>query len=50
MTKHAGTHSARVRLAWHRDRVTITVADDGRDDTVLPRAARQTASLPCRRP
>ncbi|MFI5676773.1 sensor histidine kinase [Streptomyces cellulosae] len=29
VTKHAGTGSARVRLAWHRDRVTITVADDG---------------------
>ncbi len=30
VTKHAGTGSARVRLAWNRDRVTITVADDGR--------------------
>ncbi|GGV29074.1 two-component sensor histidine kinase [Actinomadura cremea] len=29
VTKHAGTSSARVRLAWNRDRVTITVADDG---------------------
>lgn len=29
VTKHAGTRSARVRLAWNRDRVTITVADDG---------------------
>ncbi|MEU4893391.1 sensor histidine kinase [Streptomyces sp. NPDC044780] len=29
VTKHAGTGSARVRLAWSRDRVTITVADDG---------------------
>ncbi|WP_416963029.1 sensor histidine kinase [Streptomyces sp. Agncl-13] len=29
VTKHAGTGSARVRLAWNRDRVTITVADDG---------------------
>ncbi|MEU6994202.1 histidine kinase [Streptomyces sp. NPDC046465] len=31
VTKHAGTGSARVRLDWHRDRVTISVADDGGD-------------------
>lgn len=31
VTKHAGTGSARVNLAWNRDRVTITVADDGGD-------------------
>jgi signal transduction histidine kinase len=29
VTKHAGTGNARVHLAWNRDRVTITVADDG---------------------
>jgi len=29
VTKHAGTAGARVRLVWNRDRVTITVADDG---------------------
>ncbi|MEU5994962.1 histidine kinase [Spirillospora sp. NPDC047418] len=29
VTKHAGTGSAQVRLDWNRDRVTITVADDG---------------------
>ncbi|MFD7287042.1 sensor histidine kinase [Streptomyces sp. NPDC059863] len=29
VTKHADTGSAQVRLAWHRDRLTITVADDG---------------------
>lgn len=29
VTKHAGTGSAQVRLTWNRDRVTITVADDG---------------------
>ncbi|MFD9908527.1 sensor histidine kinase [Streptomyces sp. NPDC059063] len=29
VTKHAGTRSARVRLAWNCDRVSITVADDG---------------------
>ncbi|MGC0376091.1 sensor histidine kinase [Streptomyces sp. SAI-229] len=30
VTKHAGTGSARVGLAWNRDRVTVTVADDGK--------------------
>ncbi|QIB47923.1 sensor histidine kinase [Streptomyces aureoverticillatus] len=30
VTKHAGTGSARVRLVWDRDHVTLTVADDGR--------------------
>ncbi|MFJ1969154.1 sensor histidine kinase [Streptomyces sp. NPDC087903] len=29
VTKHAATGSARVRLAWNGDRVTITVVDDG---------------------
>jgi signal transduction histidine kinase len=29
VTKHAGTRTARVGLAWNRDRLTITVADDG---------------------
>ncbi|MFI6344207.1 sensor histidine kinase [Streptomyces sp. NPDC050560] len=29
VTKHAATGSARVRLAWNRDRVTLTVTDDG---------------------
>jgi signal transduction histidine kinase len=29
VTKHAGTGSARVHLAFNRDRVAITVADDG---------------------
>lgn len=29
VTKHAGTGTARVRLVWNRDRVTLTVADDG---------------------
>ncbi|MDN3027430.1 sensor histidine kinase [Streptomyces sp. S.PB5] len=36
VTKHAGTGSARVHLAWNRDRVTITVADDGRDARTQP--------------
>ncbi|MEV0222147.1 sensor histidine kinase [Streptomyces sp. NPDC050704] len=39
VTKHAGTGSARVRLAWNRDRVTITVADDGRGARTAPTAA-----------
>ncbi|MFJ6821842.1 sensor histidine kinase [Streptomyces niveus] len=29
VTKHAATGTARVHLAWSRDRVTVTVADDG---------------------
>ncbi|MFD8367037.1 histidine kinase [Streptomyces hygroscopicus] len=39
VTKHAGTGSARVRLAWSRDRVTITVADDGRGTRTAPGAS-----------
>ena len=31
VTKHAGTGAARVTLTWSRDRVTITVSDDGHD-------------------
>jgi signal transduction histidine kinase len=29
VTKHSGAGAAEVRLAWHRDRVTITIDDDG---------------------
>ncbi|MEO3826155.1 sensor histidine kinase [Actinomadura sp. B10D3] len=36
VTKHAGAGSARVRLAWNRDRVTVTVADDGGGDRTAP--------------
>lgn len=32
VTKHAGTDGARVQLVWNRDRVTITVVDDGDGD------------------
>ncbi|MFC8427373.1 sensor histidine kinase [Streptomyces sp. NPDC057253] len=39
VTKHAGTGSARVRLVWNRDRVTITVADDGGSARPAPTAA-----------
>ncbi|WP_172384693.1 sensor histidine kinase [Streptomyces sp. MNP-20] len=39
VTKHAATSSARVRLAWNRDRVTVTVADDGGGARTVPAAA-----------
>ncbi|WP_346172964.1 sensor histidine kinase [Streptomyces cuspidosporus] len=39
VTKHAGTKSARVRLSWNRDRVTITVTDDGGGARTAPTAA-----------
>ncbi|MER6134258.1 sensor histidine kinase [Streptomyces sp. NPDC001815] len=41
VTKHAGTGSARVRLAWNGDQVTLTVADDGRDVRTSPAASTQ---------
>ncbi|ONK10622.1 sensor histidine kinase [Streptomyces sp. MP131-18] len=39
VTKHAGAGSARVGLSWNRDRVTITVADDGGGTRTAPTAA-----------
>ncbi|MEV8329789.1 sensor histidine kinase [Streptomyces niveus] len=39
VTKHAATDSARVHLAWNRDHVTVTVADDGEGATGRPGAA-----------
>ncbi|MEW2566748.1 sensor histidine kinase [Streptomyces sp. NPDC047070] len=39
VTKHSGTRSARVRLAWNRDRVTLTVADDGGGARAVPNAS-----------
>ncbi|MFJ4205377.1 sensor histidine kinase [Streptomyces sviceus] len=42
VTKHAGTRNARVDLAWNRDRVTLTVADDGG----VARTASSAASAP----
>ncbi|MFF1308583.1 sensor histidine kinase [Streptomyces sp. NPDC058307] len=39
VTKHAGTGTARVGLAWHRDRVTLTVADDGGGARTAPTAS-----------
>ncbi|AJP05224.1 histidine kinase [Streptomyces cyaneogriseus subsp. noncyanogenus] len=38
VTRHAGTGNARVRLAWGRDRVTLTVADDGPGSPTAPAA------------
>lgn len=52
VTKHAGTGNARVRLAWSRDRVTITVTDDGNDSPTAPSAPAPTSlsSAPGRPP
>ncbi|MET9680615.1 sensor histidine kinase [Streptomyces coeruleorubidus] len=52
VTKHAGTGSARVRLAWSRDRVTITVADDGGGARTAPTASTgpSAATMPDRPP
>ncbi|MDQ0746004.1 signal transduction histidine kinase [Streptomyces africanus] len=52
VTKHAGTQSARVRLAWTRDRVTITVADDGGGTRTTPSASTgpSASTMPDRPP
>ncbi|MEV2253515.1 sensor histidine kinase [Streptomyces sp. NPDC050147] len=39
VTKHAGTGGARVHLAWDRDRLTVSVADDGGGARTVPTAA-----------
>ncbi|MEW2526340.1 sensor histidine kinase [Streptomyces sp. NPDC047071] len=39
VTKHAAASSARVCLAWHRDRLTVTVTDDGGGARTVPAAA-----------
>ncbi|MFG2589397.1 sensor histidine kinase [Streptomyces sp. NPDC048438] len=36
VTKHAGTGSARIHLGWNRERVTITVVDDGSGRLTAP--------------
>ncbi|MFD5629039.1 sensor histidine kinase [Streptomyces sp. NPDC127072] len=46
VTKHAGTGSARVRLAWKRDCVAITVTDDGTGAHTAP----NTSAVPDRPP
>lgn len=40
VTKHAGAGTARVVLSWARDRLGITVSDDGRPSGTPPPAAR----------
>ncbi|CAM5353632.1 sensor histidine kinase [Streptomyces coeruleorubidus] len=51
VTKHAGTGSARVHLAWNRDRVTITIADDGESArTAPPVSTEPSASTAADRP
>lgn len=47
VTKHAGTRTARVGLAWDRDRLTVTVADEG--GGAAP-AASTAATVPGRPP
>nr|WP_269204665.1 sensor histidine kinase [Motilibacter deserti] len=44
VAKHAGGGSARVRLAWSRDRVTVTVTDDGPGTGTLPPLAAAKAA------
>ncbi|MFI0232599.1 sensor histidine kinase [Streptomyces sp. NPDC017086] len=39
VTKHAGTGDAWVRLAWNRDRLTLTVTDDGTGSRTPPDAS-----------
>nr|WP_221352101.1 sensor histidine kinase [Streptomyces sp. REN17] len=51
VTKHAGTGSARVGLAFTRDRVTLTVTDDGGPARTAPTtSAAPTASTGTDRP
>ncbi|MFJ8752415.1 sensor histidine kinase [Streptomyces sp. NPDC102441] len=46
VTKHSGTGSAQVCLAWNRDHVTITVADDGRGTRTVPTASTRGGASP----
>ncbi|KUM84541.1 MULTISPECIES: sensor histidine kinase [Streptomyces] len=45
VTKHAGTRSARVGLTWNRDRVTITVADDGESARTAPTSSTAATAV-----
>ncbi|WP_035812670.1 sensor histidine kinase [Jiangella gansuensis] len=45
VTKHAGGGSARVGLAWNRDRLTVTVADDGTNAHPDPATGHNGATL-----
>jgi signal transduction histidine kinase len=44
VTKHAGTGNVRVRLAWSRDHMTITVADDGKGSRTAPVAPTRSGA------
>ncbi|MCT2588588.1 sensor histidine kinase [Streptomyces sp. N2-109] len=44
VTKHASSGSARVRLVWNRDHVTLTVADDGGGARTTPAAATKPSA------
>ncbi|NEY30702.1 sensor histidine kinase [Streptomyces sp. PRKS01-65] len=46
VAKHAGTASARVRLDWTRDRVTVTVTDDGRGSPAVPATPPRPGASP----
>uniref|UniRef100_A0AAU3GTP3 histidine kinase n=1 Tax=Streptomyces sp. NBC_01401 TaxID=2903854 RepID=A0AAU3GTP3_9ACTN len=46
VTKHAADDSARIRLDWKLDRVTITVSDDGRTAPTTPAAAESADRTP----
>ncbi|MFI6209055.1 sensor histidine kinase [Streptomyces sp. NPDC051041] len=46
VTKHAGPGDARVRLDWSRDRVTITIADDGKGSRTAPSASTGPVASP----
>jgi signal transduction histidine kinase len=50
VTKHAGTGSAQVSLTWTRDRVTITIADDGAGARTTLSAAEGMAGTTADRP
>ncbi|WSQ06741.1 sensor histidine kinase [Streptomyces sp. NBC_01231] len=52
VTKHAGTSNAQVRLTWNRDRVTLTVADDGGGARTVPAASTEphASTVPDRPP
>nr|WP_199701552.1 sensor histidine kinase [Jiangella rhizosphaerae] len=50
VTKHAGSGNARVDLAWNRDRLAITIADDGRTARTSADPATGTVTPPDRPP
>ncbi|MFE0098984.1 sensor histidine kinase [Streptomyces sp. NPDC059009] len=42
VTKHAASGTAQVRIDWDRDRVTLTIADDGGSARTVPAAATES--------